>query len=78
MAVYSSCEVNLVKWNKILITCLPCAAFPNVTVAPDSSQGPILVNQDPVTQAILSESVVEPQVMCSAHSHDAHAEIKFK
>nr|XP_008521280.1 PREDICTED: spindle and centriole-associated protein 1 isoform X2 [Equus przewalskii] len=38
-------------------------AFPNVTVAPDSSQGPILVNQDPVTQAILSESVVEPQAL---------------
>uniref|UniRef100_A0A8C4M2S8 Spindle and centriole-associated protein 1 n=1 Tax=Equus asinus asinus TaxID=83772 RepID=A0A8C4M2S8_EQUAS len=38
-------------------------AFPNVTVAPDSSQGPIVVNQDPVTQAILSESVVEPQAL---------------
>ncbi|XP_072821157.1 spindle and centriole-associated protein 1 isoform X1 [Vicugna pacos] len=37
--------------------------FPNVTMAPDSSQGPIVVNQDPVTQAILSESVVEPQAL---------------
>ncbi|XP_047731098.1 spindle and centriole-associated protein 1 isoform X3 [Prionailurus viverrinus] len=37
--------------------------FPNVTVAPDSSQGPIVVNQDPVTQAILSESVIEPQAL---------------
>ncbi|KAK2509623.1 hypothetical protein MC885_015703 [Smutsia gigantea] len=35
--------------------------FPNVTMAPDSSQGPTMVNQDPVTQAILSESVLEPQ-----------------
>uniref|UniRef100_G1P1Z8 Spindle and centriole-associated protein 1 n=1 Tax=Myotis lucifugus TaxID=59463 RepID=G1P1Z8_MYOLU len=35
--------------------------FPNVTVAPDSSQGPIVLNQDPVTQAILGDSVVEPQ-----------------
>ncbi|KAF3827556.1 hypothetical protein GH733_003042, partial [Mirounga leonina] len=35
--------------------------FPNVTMAPDSSQGPILVNQDPVTQAILNESIMEPQ-----------------
>ncbi|KAM8905953.1 spindle and centriole-associated protein 1 isoform 2-T3 [Lycaon pictus] len=37
--------------------------FPNVTIAPDSSQGPIVVNQDPVTQAILSESVMEPQAL---------------
>ncbi|XP_035963060.2 spindle and centriole-associated protein 1 isoform X3 [Halichoerus grypus] len=37
--------------------------FPNVTMAPDSSQGPILVNQDPVTQAILSESIMEPQAL---------------
>ncbi|XP_061049062.1 spindle and centriole-associated protein 1 isoform X1 [Eubalaena glacialis] len=37
--------------------------FPNVTMAPDSSQGPIVVNQDPVTQAILSESVIEPQAL---------------
>ncbi|XP_074187923.1 spindle and centriole-associated protein 1 isoform X5 [Rhinolophus sinicus] len=37
--------------------------FPNVTMAPNSSQGPIVVNQDPVTQAILSESVVEPQAL---------------
>ncbi|XP_004436631.1 PREDICTED: spindle and centriole-associated protein 1 isoform X2 [Ceratotherium simum simum] len=38
-------------------------AFPNVTVAPNSSQGPIVVNQDPVTQAILSESALEPQAL---------------
>lgn len=37
--------------------------FPNVTVAPDSSQGPIVINEDPVTQAILSESVMEPQAL---------------
>ncbi|XP_057553309.1 spindle and centriole-associated protein 1 isoform X2 [Hippopotamus amphibius kiboko] len=37
--------------------------FPNVTMAPHSSQGPIVVNQDPVTQAILSESVIEPQAL---------------
>ncbi|XP_045641128.1 spindle and centriole-associated protein 1 isoform X3 [Ursus americanus] len=37
--------------------------FPNVTMAPDSSQGPIVVNQDPVTQAILSESITEPQAL---------------
>ncbi|KAM8770831.1 spindle and centriole-associated protein 1 isoform 2-T2 [Rhynchonycteris naso] len=37
--------------------------FPNVTVAPDSSQGPIMVNEDPVTQAILGESVMEPQAL---------------
>ncbi|XP_029795154.1 spindle and centriole-associated protein 1 [Suricata suricatta] len=37
--------------------------FPNVTVAPDSSQSPIVVNKDPVTQAILSESVIESQAL---------------
>ncbi|XP_058151822.1 spindle and centriole-associated protein 1 isoform X2 [Dasypus novemcinctus] len=37
--------------------------FPNVTVAPDSSQGPIVTNQDPVTQSILSESAVDPQAL---------------
>ncbi|XP_077627978.1 spindle and centriole-associated protein 1 isoform X2 [Crocuta crocuta] len=37
--------------------------FPNITVAPDSSQGPIVVNQDPVTQAILSESVIESKAL---------------
>ncbi|XP_066203619.1 spindle and centriole-associated protein 1 isoform X2 [Saccopteryx leptura] len=37
--------------------------FPNVTVAPDSSQGPLMVNEDPVTQAILGESVMEPQAL---------------
>ena len=35
--------------------------FLNVTVAPDSSQGPFVVNQDSVTQATLGESVLEPQ-----------------
>lgn len=47
-------------------------------MAPDSSQGPIVLNQDPVTQAILDDSAVEPQVMCSAYFQNAHAEIKFK
>uniref|UniRef100_A0A2K6ER20 Spindle and centriole-associated protein 1 n=1 Tax=Propithecus coquereli TaxID=379532 RepID=A0A2K6ER20_PROCO len=37
--------------------------FPNITMAPDSSQGPIVVNQDPITQAILNESVIEPQAL---------------
>ncbi|XP_045396221.1 spindle and centriole-associated protein 1 isoform X2 [Lemur catta] len=37
--------------------------FPNITMAPDSSQGPIMVNQDPITQAILNESVIEPQAL---------------
>ncbi|KAM6225227.1 spindle and centriole-associated protein 1 [Rhynchocyon petersi] len=37
--------------------------FPNVTVAPDSSQGPIVVNRDPVTQSIMSESVIDPQAL---------------
>ncbi|XP_037691502.1 spindle and centriole-associated protein 1 isoform X2 [Choloepus didactylus] len=37
--------------------------FPNVTVAPDSSQGPIVANQDPVTQSILCESAVDPQAL---------------
>ncbi|XP_069886327.1 spindle and centriole-associated protein 1 isoform X1 [Dipodomys merriami] len=32
--------------------------FPNVTMAPDSSEGPIVVNQDPVVQ-----SVIEPQAL---------------
>nr|XP_054406217.1 spindle and centriole-associated protein 1 isoform X4 [Pongo abelii] len=37
--------------------------FPNITVAPDSSQGPIVVNQDPITQSIFNESVIEPQAL---------------
>ncbi|XP_011938484.1 PREDICTED: spindle and centriole-associated protein 1 isoform X3 [Cercocebus atys] len=37
--------------------------FPNITVAPDSSQGPIVVNQDPVTQSVFNESVIEPQAL---------------
>ncbi|XP_029426215.1 spindle and centriole-associated protein 1 isoform X8 [Nannospalax galili] len=37
--------------------------FPNITMAPDSSQGPIVVNQDPVTQSILNESVIKPQAL---------------
>ncbi|XP_076974474.1 spindle and centriole-associated protein 1 isoform X3 [Tamandua tetradactyla] len=37
--------------------------FPNVTVAPDSSEGPIVANEDPVTRAILCESVVDPQAL---------------
>ncbi|XP_023573429.1 spindle and centriole-associated protein 1 isoform X2 [Octodon degus] len=43
----------------------PCrrTGFPNVTMAPDPSHGPIMVNQDPVTQAVLHESVLEPQAL---------------
>ncbi|XP_051005934.1 spindle and centriole-associated protein 1 [Acomys russatus] len=37
--------------------------FPNVTMAPDSCQSPIGVNQDPVTQSTLNESVIEPQAL---------------
>uniref|UniRef100_A0A4W2HU60 Spindle and centriole-associated protein 1 n=1 Tax=Bos indicus x Bos taurus TaxID=30522 RepID=A0A4W2HU60_BOBOX len=37
--------------------------FPNVTMAPESSQSPTVVSQDPVTQAIRSESVIEPQAL---------------
>ncbi|XP_006161878.1 spindle and centriole-associated protein 1 isoform X2 [Tupaia chinensis] len=37
--------------------------FPNITMAPDSSQGPIVVNQDPIAQSILNESVIEPQAL---------------
>ncbi|XP_045142118.1 spindle and centriole-associated protein 1 isoform X2 [Echinops telfairi] len=37
--------------------------FPNVTMAPDSSQNPIAVNRDPVTEALLSESVIDPQAL---------------
>ncbi|XP_055481116.1 spindle and centriole-associated protein 1 isoform X1 [Psammomys obesus] len=37
--------------------------FPNVTMAPDSSQRPTGVNQDPVTQSLFNESVTEPQAL---------------
>ncbi|XP_028608270.1 spindle and centriole-associated protein 1 [Grammomys surdaster] len=37
--------------------------FPNVTMAPDSSQRPIGINQDPVTPSILNESIIEPQAL---------------
>ncbi|XP_008582319.1 PREDICTED: spindle and centriole-associated protein 1, partial [Galeopterus variegatus] len=37
--------------------------FPNVTMAPDSSQGSIVVNQDPITQSIHNECVIEPQAL---------------
>lgn len=76
MAVYSACEFTLLNKTKPLWY-FSSAGFPNVTMAPDSSQGPIVINQDPVTQAILSESVMEPQVISSAYSQNAHAEIKF-
>ncbi|XP_045707949.1 spindle and centriole-associated protein 1 [Phyllostomus hastatus] len=49
------------------------AGFPNVTVAPDSSQGPIVVNQDPVTQAILGKSVVEPQALNEVDDEEEEA-----
>lgn len=56
---------NLMAAAKHLFVDVPRrrTGFPNVTMAPDSSQGSIMVNQDPVTQAILSESVVEPQAL---------------
>ncbi|XP_059777107.1 spindle and centriole-associated protein 1 isoform X2 [Balaenoptera ricei] len=56
---------HLMATAKDLFVDFPCrrTGFPNVTMAPDSSQGPIVVNQDPVTQAILSESVIEPQAL---------------
>lgn len=37
--------------------------FPNVTMAPDSSQSRTGINQDPVTQSLLNESVIEPQAL---------------
>nr|BAC33458.1 unnamed protein product [Mus musculus] len=37
--------------------------FPNVTRAPDSSQSHTGINQDPVTQSILNESIIEPQAL---------------
>ncbi|XP_023373622.1 spindle and centriole-associated protein 1 isoform X2 [Otolemur garnettii] len=37
--------------------------FPNITMAPDSSQSPIVVNEDPVTQALLNECAIEPQAL---------------
>lgn len=77
MAMCIACKVNLTQWSKIIITYFSSAGFPNITVAPDSSQGPIVVNQDPVTQAILSESVIESKVMCCPHSHHAYVEIKL-
>lgn len=59
------------------MTSFPSAGFPNVTMAPDSSQGPIVVNQDPDAQAVLSESIMEPQVIYCPYSHHAYVEIKF-
>ncbi|XP_074260465.1 spindle and centriole-associated protein 1 isoform X3 [Saimiri boliviensis] len=44
--------------------------FPNITVAPDSSQSPIVVNQDPVTQSIFNESVIEPQALNDVDSEE--------
>ncbi|XP_053421092.1 spindle and centriole-associated protein 1 isoform X2 [Nycticebus coucang] len=37
--------------------------FPNITMAPDSAQSPIVVNEDPVTQALFNESAIEPQAL---------------
>ncbi|XP_004675271.1 PREDICTED: spindle and centriole-associated protein 1 isoform X2 [Condylura cristata] len=44
--------------------------FPNVTMAPNSSQGPIMVNQDPVTQSIFTESDTEPQALNEVDGHE--------
>lgn len=60
------------------MTYFPCLGFPNVTMAPDSSQGPIVVNQDPITQSNLDECLIEPQVMCSTQSCNSHAELKCR
>ncbi|KAG8509539.1 Spindle and centriole-associated protein 1, partial [Galemys pyrenaicus] len=49
--------------------------FPNVTRAPDSSQGPIRVNQDPVTQSILSESDTEPQALNEVDGHEGEGTV---
>uniref|UniRef100_A0A0G2JX08 Spindle and centriole-associated protein 1 n=1 Tax=Rattus norvegicus TaxID=10116 RepID=A0A0G2JX08_RAT len=37
--------------------------FPNVTMAPGSSRSPAGINQDPGTQSILNESIIEPQAL---------------
>ncbi|XP_031219821.1 spindle and centriole-associated protein 1 isoform X2 [Mastomys coucha] len=37
--------------------------FPNVTMAPDSLQSCTGVNQDPVTQSVLNESIIESQAL---------------
>lgn len=54
--------------KEIIMTWVPSAGFPNVTMAPDSSQSPIGINQDPGTQSTLNESLIEPQVMHCAHN----------
>ncbi|KAM6162095.1 spindle and centriole-associated protein 1 [Erethizon dorsatum] len=56
---------HLMAAAKSLFVDAPCrrTGFPNVTMAPDSSHRPIVVNQDPITQSILNESVLEPQAL---------------
>uniref|UniRef100_A0A4X2L254 Spindle and centriole-associated protein 1 n=1 Tax=Vombatus ursinus TaxID=29139 RepID=A0A4X2L254_VOMUR len=58
--------------------------YPNVTVAPDSeidsSSGPIVSKKDPLTESILNESAIDPQVIlsCSNSNNILNAGIKFK
>lgn len=54
---------NLMAAAKDLFAPRRRTGFPNITMAPDSSQGPIVINQDPITQYILDESVIEPQAL---------------
>ncbi|XP_013370568.1 PREDICTED: spindle and centriole-associated protein 1 isoform X2 [Chinchilla lanigera] len=56
---------HLMAAAKNLFGDAPCrrTGFPNVTMAPDSSHGPIGVNQDPIARSILNESVLEPQAL---------------
>ncbi|XP_040836407.1 spindle and centriole-associated protein 1 isoform X1 [Ochotona curzoniae] len=54
---------NLMAVAKDLFAPRRRTGFPNVTMAPDSSQGPIVVNQDPITQSNLDECLIEPQAL---------------
>lgn len=66
---YRNSEASSSRRNKIVMTCVcSSAGFPNVTRAPDSSQSHTGINQDPVTQSILNESIIEPQVVHCTHN----------
>ncbi|XP_063081053.1 spindle and centriole-associated protein 1 isoform X2 [Cavia porcellus] len=56
---------HLMATARNLFVDAPCkrTGFPNVTMAPDSSHGPVAVDQDPTTQSMLNESVLESQVL---------------
>lgn len=78
---------NLMAAAKGLFVVVPRkrTGFPNVTMAPDSSQSPIGVIQDPVTQTTLNESLIEPQALnevddeeeSTAHSQSEDSESKL-